>query len=96
MPGDLTVVLAAVICAAFVTAAGPVLIALLRWAAIDIPNTRSSHSVPTPSGGRAEQVRRLAEDKAFAIDHAVRDLGYAPRSFADGIGAEARAMGLAA
>ena len=45
---------------------------------------------------RAEQVRRLAEDKAFAIDDAVRDLGYAPRSFADGIRAEAAAMGLAA
>ena len=45
---------------------------------------------------RAEQVRRLAEDKAFAIDEAVRDLDYAPRSFADGIRAEARAMGLAA
>jgi uncharacterized protein YbjT (DUF2867 family) len=45
---------------------------------------------------RVEQVRRLAEDKAFAIDHAVHDLGYAPRSFADGIRAEARAMGLAA
>jgi uncharacterized protein YbjT (DUF2867 family) len=43
-----------------------------------------------------EQLRRLAEDKAFAIDDAVRDLGYAPRSFADGIHAEARAMGLAA
>lgn len=45
---------------------------------------------------RVEQVRRLAEDKAFAIDDAMRDLGYAPRSFAEGIGAEARAMGLAA
>ncbi len=44
---------------------------------------------------RAEQVQRLAEDKAFAIDDAVRDLGYAPRSFADGILAEARTMGLA-
>jgi uncharacterized protein YbjT (DUF2867 family) len=44
----------------------------------------------------AEQVRRLAEDKAFAIDDAVRDLGYAPRSFAEGIRAEARAMGLVA
>jgi uncharacterized protein YbjT (DUF2867 family) len=43
-----------------------------------------------------EQVRRLAEDKAFAIDDAMRDLSYAPRSFADGIRAEARAMGLAA
>jgi uncharacterized protein YbjT (DUF2867 family) len=45
---------------------------------------------------RVEQLRRLAEDKAFAINHAVHDLGYAPRSFADGIHAEARAMGLAA
>ena len=45
---------------------------------------------------RAEQVRRLAEDKAFAIDDAIRDLCYAPRSFAEGITAEAAAMGLAA
>ncbi len=45
---------------------------------------------------RVEQLRRLAEDKAFSIDAAVRDLGYAPRPFADGIRAEARAMGLAA
>ena len=44
---------------------------------------------------RAEQLLRLAEDKAFGIDDAVRDLGYAPRSFADGIAAEARALGLA-
>jgi uncharacterized protein YbjT (DUF2867 family) len=45
---------------------------------------------------RVEQVLRLAEDKAFAIDDAVRDLGYAPRPFADGIHSEARVMGLAA
>jgi uncharacterized protein YbjT (DUF2867 family) len=45
---------------------------------------------------RVEQVRRLAEDKAFVIDDAARDLNYAPRSFADGIRAEARTMGLAA
>jgi uncharacterized protein YbjT (DUF2867 family) len=45
---------------------------------------------------RAEQVQRLAEDKAFGIAAAARDLGYAPRSFAAGIGAQARAMGLAA
>ena len=44
---------------------------------------------------RAEQLQRLAEDKAFAIDTAVRGLGYAPRPFADGIHAEARALGLA-
>lgn len=45
---------------------------------------------------RPEQLLRLGEDKAFAIDDAVRDLGYAPRSFADGIGQEARELGLAA
>jgi uncharacterized protein YbjT (DUF2867 family) len=43
---------------------------------------------------RAEQLERLAEDKAFAIDDAARDLGYAPRPFADGIRAEAAALGL--
>jgi len=45
---------------------------------------------------RVEQLRRLAEDKVFAIDAAARDLGYAPRSFADGIAAEAMALRLAA
>jgi len=45
---------------------------------------------------RAEQLLRLAEDKAFAIDDAARDLDYAPRSFDAGIQAEARALGLAA
>ena len=44
---------------------------------------------------RAEQFKRLAEDKAFAIDDAVRDLDYSPRPFTDGILAEARALGLA-
>jgi uncharacterized protein YbjT (DUF2867 family) len=45
---------------------------------------------------RAEQLLRLAEDKAFPIDDAIRDLGYAPRPFADGIAAEARLLGLTA
>ncbi len=45
---------------------------------------------------RAEQLLRLAEDKAFPIDAAIRDLGYAPRPFADGITDEARLLGLAA
>ena len=43
----------------------------------------------------AEQIQRLAEHKAFAIDDAARDLGFAPRPFADGIMIEARALGLA-
>jgi uncharacterized protein YbjT (DUF2867 family) len=44
---------------------------------------------------RAEQLLRLGEDKAFGIDEAVRDLGYAPRRFDAGIQAEARMLGLA-
>ena len=44
---------------------------------------------------RAEQLQRLAEDKAFSIEDAARDLGYAPRAFTEGILAEARALGLA-
>jgi nucleoside-diphosphate-sugar epimerase len=44
---------------------------------------------------RPEQVRRLAEDKAFPIEAAIRDLGYAPRPFTSGIGDEARLLGLA-
>lgn len=38
---------------------------------------------------KAEQIARLVESKAFAIDDAVRDLDFSPRSFADGIRAEA-------
>jgi uncharacterized protein YbjT (DUF2867 family) len=45
---------------------------------------------------RVEQLQRLAENKAFAIDDAIRDLGYAPRPFASGIADEARMLGLAA
>jgi UDP-GlcNAc:undecaprenyl-phosphate/decaprenyl-phosphate GlcNAc-1-phosphate transferase len=46
-------VLAAVVCGGFVALAEPVVIPLLRRAAIDAPNSRSSHSVPTPRGGGA-------------------------------------------
>jgi len=38
---------------------------------------------------KSEQLERLAEDKAFDIGPARRDLGYAPRSFEVGIRAEA-------
>jgi len=44
---------------------------------------------------KVEQLERLAEDKAFRIDDAVRDLGYAPRPFEDGIALEAALMNLA-
>jgi len=52
--GDLASLLAAVTCGAFVTVAEPVTVPLLRrLAAIDQPNLRSSHTVPTPRGGGA-------------------------------------------
>lgn len=38
---------------------------------------------------RAEQWQRLAEDKAFSIEDAARDLAFVPRSFGTGIRAEA-------
>jgi uncharacterized protein YbjT (DUF2867 family) len=44
---------------------------------------------------RAEQWARLAEDKAFPIDAAVRDLKYVPRPFGEGIREEAVALGFA-
>lgn len=38
---------------------------------------------------KAEQLERLAEDKAFEITAAQRDLGYTPRAFATGVRQEA-------
>ncbi len=47
--------------------------------------------VPRPRV-RAEQIERLAEDKCFSIEPVRRDLDYSPRTFADGIRAEAAAL----
>jgi nucleoside-diphosphate-sugar epimerase len=44
---------------------------------------------------RAEQVERLAEDKAFDIAAACEAFGYSPRSFSVGIREEARGLGFA-
>lgn len=44
---------------------------------------------------RAEQLQRLAEDKAFSIAEAARELNFTPRSLASGLQAEATALGLA-
>jgi nucleoside-diphosphate-sugar epimerase len=41
-----------------------------------------------------EQVRRIEEDKNFDHDDAKRDFGFAPRSFRNGVRAEAAMMGL--
>jgi len=43
---------------------------------------------------KAEQLERLAEDKAFDIDDARRDLMFDPRPFEEGITQEAVALGL--
>jgi uncharacterized protein YbjT (DUF2867 family) len=84
---------------------------LLRTAARAVASRTRFISVPMPSVVaatrgyelvsrhpriRVEQLRGLAGDKVFAIDAAARDLSYAPRSFAEGIAAEARALRLAA
>ena len=51
--------------------------------------TRGYERVSRAPKIRAEQWQRLAEDKAFPIEAAGRDLSYAPRSFGEGIRAEA-------
>jgi uncharacterized protein YbjT (DUF2867 family) len=43
----------------------------------------------------AEQIRRLAENKAFSIAEAAHDFNFAPRCFADGVRLEAASLGLA-
>jgi nucleoside-diphosphate-sugar epimerase len=44
---------------------------------------------------RAEQILRIAEDKAFDHEDASRDFGFRPRSFEEGVGQEAQLLGLA-
>ncbi len=41
-----------------------------------------------------EQIRRLAEDKAFDYTEAAQDFDFRPRSFAEGVHQEARSLGL--
>jgi nucleoside-diphosphate-sugar epimerase len=41
-----------------------------------------------------EQIRRLAEDKAFTYADATRDFGFSPRSFDEGVRLEAQSLGL--
>jgi uncharacterized protein YbjT (DUF2867 family) len=56
--------------------------------------TRGYERMSGRPGIRVEQWQRLAEDKAFPIESAARDLDYVPRPFAEGIRAEAAALGL--
>ena len=43
---------------------------------------------------KAEQVLRLNEDKAFSWEAAAADFDFAPRTFAKGVEAEIRSMGI--
>jgi len=85
-------VLAAVICGVFVTIAEPVAIPLLRRAAIDVPNMRSSHSVPTPRGGGAPIAAGLVAavlllmHGTVAVTFAVAVAAFAAIGFADDLG----------
>ena len=49
------------------------------------------HRLGLPPRVTAEQVLRLAEDKAFPYDEARRDWGYAPRGVLDGLADEVKA-----
>ena len=54
MWGDRLLLITALACGTFVALAEPLVIPLLqRAAALDVPNMRSSHTVPTPRGGGA-------------------------------------------
>ena len=50
---------------------------------------RSAELAHLPLPIQSEQVMRLREDKAYPYENARRDLGYAPRSFPEGITQEA-------
>jgi UDP-GlcNAc:undecaprenyl-phosphate/decaprenyl-phosphate GlcNAc-1-phosphate transferase len=81
-----------VICAACVTVAEPLLIPLLRRAAVDVPNGRSSHSVPTPRGGGAPIAAGLVVAALLlihgtvAVMFAIAVAAFAAIGFADDLG----------
>lgn len=50
------------------------------------------HALGLPPRVSEEQVRRLAEDKAFSYDDARRDWGYAPRGWREGLDAEVETL----
>jgi uncharacterized protein YbjT (DUF2867 family) len=86
--------LADVLRAAAAAVGGPIHLMPVPLAPV-IALTRGYERVSRKPRLRAEQWERLAEDKAFSIDAAARDLAYAPRAFGEGIRAEAVALGLA-
>jgi nucleoside-diphosphate-sugar epimerase len=66
-----------------------------RVALVPVPVTAATYAAGLTRLVTPEQVRRLAEDKAFTYAEAARDFGFAPRSFAAGVRLEARSLGLA-
>jgi UDP-GlcNAc:undecaprenyl-phosphate/decaprenyl-phosphate GlcNAc-1-phosphate transferase len=77
-----------VTCGVFVTVAEPVAIPLLRRAAVDVPNMRSSHSIPTPRGGGAPiavglVAAALLINGTIAVTFAVAVAAFAAIGFAD-------------
>ena len=71
--------------------AEPVLIPLLRRTAVDVPNGRSSHSVPTPRGGGAPiavglVVAALLIHGTTAVMFAIAVAAFAAIGFADDLG----------
>jgi hypothetical protein len=58
-----------------------------------VPVTAAAFAARATRVVTAEQVRRLAEDKAFDYAEAARDFGFHPRSFAEGVRLEARSLG---
>lgn len=62
---------------------------------IALASARALERLPVRTPVRAEQVLRLAEDKAFDYAEAVRDFGFRTRTFAEGVKIEAAALGLA-
>lgn len=50
------------------------------------------HALGLPPRVSEEQIRRLAEDKAFSYEDARRDWGYAPRGWREGLDAEVEAL----
>ncbi len=89
MRGTFTITVAALSCGAFVAAAEPFTIAMLRRAAaLDVPGARSSHRVATPRGGGAPIAAGLVTvgllvHSGAAIAFAVAVAGYAAIGLAD-------------
>jgi nucleoside-diphosphate-sugar epimerase len=48
----------------------------------------AAEALRLPLPVRSEQVLRLREDKAYPYDKAKRELGYAPRTFEEGVALE--------